>query len=92
MSKTIFRGSAKHRILAELERYPDEWVRWYQLPTLGDLHRTTILQAIQRLIRSGKVQQRRVFDEDATSTAKPQGGGRGFWYIEIRHRDEDGAL
>ena len=23
MSKTIYRGSAKHRILAELERYPD---------------------------------------------------------------------
>ena len=88
MSKTIYRGSAKHRILAELERYPDEWVRWYQLPTLDDLHRTTILQAIQRLIRSGKVEWRHVYDEDDKSTGKTR--GRSLRYIEICHR-EDGV-
>ena len=86
MSKTILRGSAKHRILAELERYPDSWHRWYQLPTLGDLHRTTILQAIQRLIRSGKVEYRTIYDEDTKSTGKTR--GRSLRYIEIRHRDE----
>ena len=86
---TIHRGSAKHRILAELERYPDTWVRWYQYPTLGDLHRTTILQAVRLLIRSGKVQSRRVFDEDNKSTSKHR--GRGLCYTEIRHRDEDGG-
>ncbi len=89
MSKTIYRGSAKHRILAELERYPDEWVRWYQFPTLGDLHRATILQAIQRLIRSHKVEYRSVMDEDTKSTGKTR--GRSFRFIEIRHRDEDGG-
>ena len=87
MSKTIYRGSAKHRILAELERYPDTWVRWYQLPTLDDLHRTTILQAIQRLIRSGKVQYRSVYDEDTKSVGKTR--GRSLRYIEIRHHDEE---
>ncbi len=87
MSKTIYRGSAKHRILADLERYPDTWVRRYQLPTLGDLHRTPILQAIQRLIRSGKVEHRSVMDEDTKSVGKTR--GRSLRYIEIRHRDEE---
>ncbi len=86
---TVHRGSATHRILAELERFPGSWYRWYQFPVLNDVRKPTIMKAIQRLIRSVKVDHRRVFDEDTISTAKTR--GRGFWYTEIRHRDEDGS-
>ena len=83
---TVYRGSAAYRILAELERYPDTWVRWYQLPAVDDLHKTTILQAIQRLIRTGQVDHRIVYDEDTKSTGKTR--GRNLRYVEIHHRAE----
>ena len=88
---TIHRGSAKHRILAELERYPYTWVRWYQIPGLDDITHDTIRQAFQRLIRSGRVESRRVRDEPSTGSSWSQRGGHQVWHTEIRWRDDEAA-
>ncbi len=79
---TIYRGSTRHRILAELERYPDTWVRWYQIPGLEDIAPKTVQSTFQRLIRERRVEGRRVFDVTMV---------RGLWYTEIRHRDDEGG-
>ena len=87
----VYRGSAVHRILAELERYPDTWVRWYQIPGLGDITRPTIMQAFQRLVRTGRVEARRTLAEPSTGQEHWRRRDRQVWYIEIRWRDDETA-
>ncbi len=85
---TIYRGSTRHRILAELERYPDTWVRWYQIPGLEDIAKATIQTTFHRLMREHRVDSRRVFDSAETASGSSR-RPHGYWYIEIRHRDEE---
>ena len=85
---TVYRGSTRHRILAELERYPDSWFRWYQFPELDDVLKPTIHKAFARLVRDGMVEHRRVrdFDESASASSRRP---HGFHYLEIRHQPEE---
>ncbi len=87
---TVHRGSVRHRILAELERYPDSWFRWYQFPELNGVHRVTIQQAFSRLVRDGLVEHRRVtdFDESASVSGRRP---HGFRYLEIHHQEDADA-
>ena len=86
----LVRGSTRHRILAELERYPDSWFRWYQFPELDDVSTSTIHKAISRLIRDRMVRHRRVKDEPETAAdSDPKRRVRFVWYTEIRHQPEE---
>ena len=84
----LVRGSTRHRIMAELERYPKTWYRWYQFPELDDVHRVTILKAFSRLVRDGMVDHRRVWDFDESASASSR-RPHGFHYLEIHYRLED---
>ena len=84
----LVRGSTRHRIMAELERYPKTWFRWYQFPELDDVSKPTIWKAFQLLISNGMVEHRKVldFDESASSSSRRP---HGFHYLEIRHQPEE---
>ena len=83
----LVRGSTRHQIMAELERYPDSWFRWYQFPELTDVNRVTIQKAFSRLISDGMVDRRMVLDFDESASASSR-RPHGFHYREIRHRPE----
>ena len=83
----LVRGSTRHQIMAELERYPDSWFRWYQFPELTDVNRVTIAKAFSRLIGDGMVDRRMVLDFDESASASSR-RPHGFHYREIRHRPE----
>ncbi len=84
----LVRGSTRHQIMAELERYPKTWFRWYQFPELTDVNRVTIQKAFSRLISDGMVDRRMVLDFDESASASSR-RPHGFHYREIRHRPED---
>ncbi len=84
---TVRRGSAKHRIMAELERYPRTWFRWYQFPILDDVTQDTIQRSISRLVRDGLVDHRLVYDWDESGSGSSR-RAHGFRYSEIHHRAE----
>ena len=55
----VHRGSVIHKILAELERYPDSWYLWYQFPDI-EAARETVRRSMWRLVDQEKVKSRLV--------------------------------
>ena len=65
----VHRGSVKHQLLTELERYPDSWYQWFQFPDVN-ASMETIKRTISRLMEEGKVESRMTLNDTGRDNMK----------------------